>query len=128
MAPLTTRKRDFAYLLFFASHIPIIFLVDTVPLQPSWMRTNLSAQLREYYVATYRDKFFEDPAPVWFSAFIWMELLYHVPASLWAVWGLKRGMSTLHCGVVYRRLRMDWIIEVETDQIRCSISGLADSI
>jgi hypothetical protein len=128
MAPLTTRKRDFAYLFFFASHIPIIFLVDTVPLQPSWMRTNLSAQLREYYVATYRDKFFEDPAPVWFSAFIWMELLYHVPASLWAVWGLKRGMSTLHCGVVYRRLRMDWIIEVETDQIRCSISGLADSI
>ncbi|KAF3391494.1 hypothetical protein F1880_007499 [Penicillium rolfsii] len=90
MAPLTSRKRDCAYLLFFASHIPIIFLVDTVPLQPSWMRTELSAQLREYYVATYRDKFFEDPAPVWFSAFIWMELLYHVPASLWAVWGLKR--------------------------------------
>jgi hypothetical protein len=92
MAPLTTRKRDCAYLLFFASHLPIIFLIDTVPLQPAWLRTDLSAQLREYYVASYRDKFFEDPAPVWFSAFIWMELLYHVPASLWAVWGLGRGM------------------------------------
>ncbi|KAF7716361.1 Uncharacterized protein PECH_000146 [Penicillium ucsense] len=87
---LPSRKRDLAYLFFFASHIPIIFLVDTVPLQPAWFRSNLSTTIREYYIATYRDKFFEEPAPVWFNAFIWMELLYHVPASLWAVWGLMR--------------------------------------
>jgi hypothetical protein len=119
MAPLTTRKRDCAYLLFFASHIPIIFLIDTVPLQPSWMRTELSAQLREYYVATYRDKFFEDPAPVWFSAFIWMELLYHVPASLWAVWGLSRGMSYT---VLVKVIDGEWIglewKQIGSDQIR----------
>ncbi|OKO89594.1 hypothetical protein PENSUB_13660 [Penicillium subrubescens] len=106
MVPLTTRRRDCAYLLFFASHIPIIFLIDTVPLQPSWMRTELSAQLREYYVATYKDKFFEDPAPVWFSAFIWMELLYHVPASLWAVWGLWRGALMAFDMVIRLRARL----------------------
>lgn len=89
---LPTRKRDCAYLLFFATHLPIIFLVDTVPLQPAWLQTELSLRLREFYIATYRDKFFDVPAPVWFSAFIWMELLYHVPLSLWAVWGLLRGM------------------------------------
>ncbi|KAI2788215.1 hypothetical protein POX_e06228 [Penicillium oxalicum] len=88
--PLSSRKRDLAYLVFFATHLPIIFLVDTVPLQPAWFRSDLSATIREYYVATYRDKFFENPVPVWFNAFIWMELLYHVPASLWAVWGLIR--------------------------------------
>ncbi|KAJ5584020.1 uncharacterized protein N7459_003820 [Penicillium hispanicum] len=87
---MPARKRDWAYLFFFASHIPIIFLVDTVPLQPTWFVSDLSLRLREFYVATYHDKFFEGPAPVWFSAFIWMELLYHVPASLWAVWGLLR--------------------------------------
>lgn len=86
-----TSKRDCAYLIFFATHLPIIFLVDTVPLQPTWLQTDLSASLRSYYVATYRDKFFEAPAPVWFQAFIWMELVYHVPLSLWAVWGLLRG-------------------------------------
>jgi hypothetical protein len=119
MVPLTTRRRDCAYLLFFASHIPIIFLIDTVPLQPSWMRTELSAQLREYYVATYKDKFFEDPAPVWFSAFIWMELLYHVPASLWAVWGLWRGRSIQHSAGEGDRFRMDWIegIQIRSDQM-----------
>ncbi|KAJ5095062.1 hypothetical protein N7532_007353 [Penicillium argentinense] len=83
------RKRDLAYLLFFITHLPIIFLIDTVPLQPEWARTTLSANLRAFYVATYRDKFFEAP-PVWFNTFIWMELLYHVPASIWAVWGLLK--------------------------------------
>lgn len=88
--PLPTRKRDCAYLLFFATHIPIIFLVDTVPLQPSSLVSNLSLSLRDFYITTYRDKFFSDP-PTWFTAFIWMELLYHVPLSLWAVWGLLCG-------------------------------------
>ncbi|OQD70486.1 hypothetical protein PENDEC_c023G00083 [Penicillium decumbens] len=84
-----TRKRDCAYLIFFATHIPIIFLIDTVPLQPSYLVNNLSLNLRDFYITTYRDKFFSEP-PTWFTAFIWMELLYHVPLSLWAVFGLLR--------------------------------------
>ncbi|KAJ5722784.1 hypothetical protein N7488_000819 [Penicillium malachiteum] len=83
-------RRDYAYLIFFIIHIPIIFLIDTAPLQPSWLRTELSQQLRDFYISTYRDKFFEEPAPVWFTTFIWMELLYHVPLSIWAIGGLLR--------------------------------------
>ncbi|CAI7650063.1 unnamed protein product [Penicillium manginii] len=84
------RKTDIAYLLFFTTHIPIIYLIDTAPLQPSWAISPLSTTLREFYVNTYRDKFFDSPAPPWFTTFIWMEVLYHVPASLWAVWGLLK--------------------------------------
>lgn len=87
------RTRDYLYLIFFLIHIPIIFLIDTVPLQPAAWRSDLSLRLREYYVVTYRDKFFEGPVPTWFSVFIWMELLYHVPVSIWAVWGLLKGLS-----------------------------------
>ncbi|KAJ6094578.1 hypothetical protein N7467_002091 [Penicillium canescens] len=83
-------KRDTAYLVFFVTHIPIIFLIDTVPLQPTFLQTNLSHTLRQFYIDTYHDKFFEDPAPTWFTVFIWMELIYHVPASIWAVRGLLR--------------------------------------
>ncbi|CAG8038364.1 unnamed protein product [Penicillium salamii] len=86
---LGMRKRDIAYLLFFVTHIPIIFLIDTVPLLPTVLQTNLSHQLREFYMSTYQDKFFSEPPP-WFTAFIWMELLYHVPASLLAVRALLR--------------------------------------
>ncbi|KAJ5728112.1 hypothetical protein N7493_004442, partial [Penicillium malachiteum] len=90
-APLAKMlRRDYAYLVFFIIHIPIIFLIDTAPLQPSWLRTELSQQLRDFYISTYRDKFFEEPAPVWFTTFIWMELLYHVPLSIWAIGGLLR--------------------------------------
>lgn len=85
------RKTDIAYLIFFTTHLPIIYLIDTAPLQPTWAVTSLSTTLRTFYVNTYRDKFFESPTPAWFSAFIWMEVLYHVPASLWAVWGLLKG-------------------------------------
>ncbi|KAJ5445070.1 Transmembrane protein 6/97 [Penicillium cf. griseofulvum] len=102
-----TRKKDLAYLFFFLTHIPIILctilyaylhiftcantntVIDTVPLQPSILQTNLSHQLRDFYITTYRDKFFENP-PTWFTVFIWMELLYHLPLSIWAVRGLLK--------------------------------------
>ncbi|OQE18482.1 hypothetical protein PENFLA_c021G10468 [Penicillium flavigenum] len=86
---ICTRKRDLAYLLFFVTHVPIILLIDTVPLLPTFLQTNLSHQLREFYITTYRDKFFEDP-PTWFTVFIWMELLYHLPVSIWAARGLLK--------------------------------------
>lgn len=66
-------------------------VIDTVSLFPPSLRTNLSIKLRQFYVDSFRDKFFEDPQPVWFTVFIWMELLYHAPLSVWAVLGLWRG-------------------------------------
>lgn len=110
------RKRDIAYLLFFITHLPIIFrmpptsyetmkstrerrrdqltksVIDTVPLQPSILQTNLSHQLRDFYITTYQDKFFQDP-PAWFNAFVWMEVLYHFPASILAVRALWKGTN-----------------------------------
>lgn len=112
---ICTRKRDLAYLLFFVTHVPIILrmilylssyldnsltyactltpniVIDTVPLLPTFLQTNLSHTLREFYITTYRDKFFEDP-PTWFTVFIWMELLYHLPLSIWATRGLLKGI------------------------------------
>ncbi|BDD56200.1 hypothetical protein MAP00_001675 [Monascus purpureus] len=87
---LWSRKTDLLYFIFFLTHVPIIFLIDTVSLFPPSLRTNLSIKLREFYVDSFHDKFFEEPQPVWFTVFIWMELLYHAPLSVWAVLGLWR--------------------------------------
>ncbi|EAW12015.1 EXPERA domain-containing protein [Aspergillus clavatus NRRL 1] len=84
-----TRKRDLVYLIFFIIHIPTIFLVDTVPLLPSFLQIDFMHQIRQFYINSYQDKFFSDP-PAWFTAFIAMELFYHVPLSIWAVGGLLR--------------------------------------
>ncbi|KAL4876671.1 transmembrane protein 6/97 [Aspergillus karnatakaensis] len=89
MSSIWSRKRDLIYFGFFAIHIPIIFLVDTVPILPSFFDNDISRQLRNYYITNFRDKFFEGP-PAWFTSYTWMELLYHAPLSLWALGALLR--------------------------------------
>ena len=94
--PLTSRKLDILYLIFFTIHIPVILLVDIVPLYPASLTPSISISLREYYIKTYRDKFFIDP-PLWFWAYLGVELLGHLPGSVWMVWGLWRdeGMTAV---------------------------------
>ncbi|ODM14541.1 hypothetical protein SI65_10027 [Aspergillus cristatus] len=89
-ASLWSRKLDLLYFVFFVIHLPIIFLIDAAPLLPSFLQTDFSRQLREFYVNTYNDKFFEQPAPVWFVVFITMEIWYHAPLSIWAIGALLR--------------------------------------
>lgn len=48
--------------------------------------------VRNFYIETYQDQFFIAP-PSWFGLYLWFEVLYHVPLSLWAVGGLWRGMD-----------------------------------
>ncbi|XP_077661337.1 EXPERA domain-containing protein [Aspergillus fumigatus Af293] len=85
-----SRKRDLVYLIFFVIHIPTIFMVDAVPLLPTALQTDLAHQIRAFYVSSYNDKFFAEPPPPWFTAFIAMELFYHTPLSLWAIPALIR--------------------------------------
>ena len=47
--------------------------------------------VRKFYIDTYHDKFFISP-PAWFTMYLWMEALYHVPLSIWAIGALLRGM------------------------------------
>jgi hypothetical protein len=65
--------------------------VDLAPLYPDSLRPAFITELRKYYIATFRDQFFIAP-PAWFDLYIWMEFLYHVPLSIWAIGALLRGM------------------------------------
>jgi hypothetical protein len=65
--------------------------VDTFPFLPSFLQADFIWRLRQFYVDTYNDKFFQGAPAPWFSAFVWMELLYHLPLSLWAIGALLRG-------------------------------------
>lgn len=59
---------------------------------PSLTPASLTS-LRTYYHTTYRDEFFapEGPPTAWFGVFLWMEALYHLPLSCWAIPNLYRG-------------------------------------
>lgn len=114
MAPsILSRKRDLIYLIFFTIHIPIVFckspvhysrtrkkilltkntsetVIDIYPLYPPSLIPSFLTTLRTWYIKTYADKFFISP-PAWFIFYTWMELLYHVPLSLWAIQALWKG-------------------------------------
>ncbi|KAF2188566.1 hypothetical protein K469DRAFT_703161 [Zopfia rhizophila CBS 207.26] len=68
--------------------------------------------IRSYYYNTYGDRFFKDP-PTWFNTYVLLELIYHLPVTLWAipallrndprvplqllVFGLETAITTLTC-------------------------------
>jgi len=60
------------------------------PLYPAALRLNFMTSLRTFYIDTYHDQFFTHP-PAWFGMYAWMEALYHLPLSIWAVGALLRG-------------------------------------
>ncbi|KAH9824503.1 putative membrane protein [Teratosphaeria destructans] len=84
-----SRKRDLTYLTFFLIHIPIVFFVDSAPLWPEALKPTFMTTLRTFYIETYHDQFFTSP-PAWFTMYMWMDVLYHVPLSIWAVGALLR--------------------------------------
>ncbi|EXJ81071.1 hypothetical protein A1O3_07359 [Capronia epimyces CBS 606.96] len=87
--PLTARKLDIVYLAFFVIHIPVMLLVDLAPLQPAFLRPQISYTLRQFYRDHYRDRYFEAP-PAWFTAYMYLEASYHLPLSLWMVWNIPK--------------------------------------
>lgn len=67
--------------------------VDLVPLYPEFMRPDVFLSIRHWYTAVYADKNFTEPT-AWFTAYMWMEALYHLPLSIWAIGALIKSMSS----------------------------------
>ena len=47
------------------------------------------SSLRDWYIATYGDRFFYN-APAWFPVLTFLELVYHLPVTIWAIPALLR--------------------------------------
>jgi hypothetical protein len=120
MAPLLSRKKDIIYLLFFATHIPIVFRASsphhlllhspptttrdtrlTHPLTSPRTVVDIYPLYPPHLIPTFMTSLrhwyitayrdqFFISPPAWFGFYTWMELLYHAPLSLWAVQALAR--------------------------------------
>jgi hypothetical protein len=82
------------YFIFFAIHIPAILFVDAARFYPASLKPAICEQIQVYYATNFRDRFFIDP-PTWFTVYVAMEVLYHVPISIWMLPALRKGTATL---------------------------------
>ncbi|KAI3316675.1 transmembrane protein 6/97 [Xylariaceae sp. AK1471] len=107
MASTTRSILDRIYLVYFLIHIPILFCVDLVPLYPAslWAPPSsplhILSQLRQYYITTYNDQFFLPPPakiPSFFPLYAFLELVFHLPVSIWAVRALYPSTSKSKSG------------------------------
>jgi len=113
-SPIWTRKRDLLYLIFFIYHISVMLIVDLPHTLPDSIRPQFTTNLREWYVAEYKDPLFINP-PSWFNACLVWEVIYQIPLILWAVpallrndplvplnllvWGISVAACTLACAL-----------------------------
>ena len=82
----------------FANHhiLTLLFwvVIDLGPFIPSGVRPRLSHTLREYHIQTSHDRFFTAP-PAWFTMYMYLEAIYHVPLSAWMIWAIPNGTVNL---------------------------------
>ncbi|CBX90889.1 hypothetical protein IAQ61_002359, partial [Plenodomus lingam] len=83
------RKRDFAYLVFFIIHLPVMLAFDLTGFYPANLKPQWMTTIREFYITTYGDRFFYNP-PAYFPTLLTLELIYHLPLTLWAIPALLR--------------------------------------
>ena len=93
-------------------------VVDLAPLYPAAIRPQVTVDIRTWYIATYKDRFFTDP-PTWFRLYMLLEAVYHLPLSLWAVPALLRddALVPLHLLV--------WACETALTTLTCVVEAMS---
>lgn len=72
-------------------------VVDLYPLYPVSVRPAFMTELRSWYIATYKDRFFTDRQPAWFWLLTIMEAGGHVPitfTSIAPLWKAQRMLNS----------------------------------
>ncbi|KAF2002259.1 hypothetical protein P154DRAFT_431212 [Amniculicola lignicola CBS 123094] len=107
------RKKDFVYFVFFVVHVPVMLGFDLTSYYPAAIQQPWMSEIRNWYYTTYGDRYFGPSPPSWFPVYTLLELLYHLPFTLWAipallrndpriplallVFGLETSLTTLTC-------------------------------
>ncbi|KAH9921688.1 transmembrane protein 6/97 [Epithele typhae] len=104
--PLTQRPRDFAYLLFFAIHIPATLLIDLQSIYPkAWVPAAIAA-LPRYYVDMSGDPLIgsamgyfgpsQQQTYEWLRAFMFLEAVFQLPTFVLGIRGLWKGSTSIY--------------------------------
>lgn len=101
IVPLSRRPYDFLFLAYFMLHLPISIFVDMqliFPRQyfPLFLRNSLDDWVRD------ADDVLTGTRPVFFQAFVWVELFFHIPYFIVAIYAFVQGKNWIRdVSIVY---------------------------
>lgn len=92
IVPLSKRPYDWLFLAYFALHLPISILVDLQIIFPrSWFPAVLRSTLDDWVRDA--DDVLTGTRPVFFQAFVWVELVFHIPYFCFALYAFAKGRN-----------------------------------
>ncbi|KAI0352093.1 hypothetical protein OH77DRAFT_814945 [Trametes cingulata] len=104
--PLSQRRRDLVYFLFFAIHLPATFLIDLQALYPKEWVPSLISNLPRFYVEMSNDPLIgsamgyfgqsQMEAYTWFRSFLLVEAFFQVPVFIIGLRGLWTGSTSIY--------------------------------
>lgn len=92
--PSLTGATRMAFLIFFASHIPITILMNGQTVLPKALFPFALQQILPFYAAQFHDTLMTAPFHIWFQSFVICEVLLQVPFVVYAVKSLFKWQST----------------------------------
>lgn len=92
----------------------MLLVVDLPHALPPSIRPQFTIDLREWYVAEYKDPLFINP-PAWFNAVLVWEVIYQIPLILWAVPALLRNDPMVPLNLLV------WGVSIAVQTMACSI-------
>uniref|UniRef100_A0A7S4N251 EXPERA domain-containing protein n=1 Tax=Odontella aurita TaxID=265563 RepID=A0A7S4N251_9STRA len=125
MRHLTGATRT-AFLLFFASHIPITLLVDGQAFLPHSIYPQAVLDVRQWYASTFKDALMAEPFEPWFKSFVACEIVLQLPFFVYAVRALLNPPTTAKGKGLFRTLSLIYGSHTATTLIPILIATLAD--
>lgn len=90
-----SRPRDKYYFYFLVSYLPLILLIDTLPLYSPKFIPRILNDLHEWYKSYFNDQL-AIAQPSWYIFYLLIEVGYQLPVGAWAAyqWGISDKPST----------------------------------
>lgn len=82
-----TGKTGYAFIAFFASHIPATLCIDMQAVIPGYHPQALQ-DLLQWYISLFNDSLMRAPYDTWFQAIVYGEILFQLPFFFYALHGL----------------------------------------
>lgn len=92
--PSLTGATRLAFLIFFASHIPITLLMNGQTVLPEVLFPDALRGILPFYAAQFNDTLMTAPFDTWFQSFVVCEVFLQVPFFIYAVKSLMNWQST----------------------------------